>query len=185
MPYSYFGWLQGFFIVHSTIGSTVHSRALNSLEHCICLISDVNPANTKHGLNIGLMLGHRLRRWPNINPTLDERLLSDVKSPSFQYTCMPGSVPWPASYAVDQYTADYCLPRLSTSLRCLKPSSTHHQSIIYHPDSEIQSSFTLEPWITATWNLVRLNIVISLEPNTVMVQKRKNFADTFSINAYT
>ena len=26
MPYSYFEWLQGFFIVHSTTGSTVHSR---------------------------------------------------------------------------------------------------------------------------------------------------------------
>ena len=35
MPYSYFEWLQGFFIVHSTIGSTVHSMPLNSLEHCI------------------------------------------------------------------------------------------------------------------------------------------------------
>ena len=36
MTYSYFEWLQGFFIVHSTIGSAVHSMPLNSLEHCIC-----------------------------------------------------------------------------------------------------------------------------------------------------
>ena len=35
MPYSYFEWLQGFFIVHSTIGSTLHFRPLNSLYHCI------------------------------------------------------------------------------------------------------------------------------------------------------
>ena len=35
MPYSYFERLQGFFIVHSTIGSTVHTMPLNSLEHCI------------------------------------------------------------------------------------------------------------------------------------------------------
>ena len=41
MPYSYFEWLQGFFImflvfiVHSTIGSSVRSRPLNILEHCI------------------------------------------------------------------------------------------------------------------------------------------------------
>ena len=35
MPYSYFEWLQGLFIVHSTIGSTSHSMPLNSLEHCI------------------------------------------------------------------------------------------------------------------------------------------------------
>ena len=35
MPYSYFKCLQGSFIVHSTIGSTVHFSPLNSLEHCI------------------------------------------------------------------------------------------------------------------------------------------------------
>ena len=28
-------WLQRFFIVHSTIDNTAHSRPLNSLEHCI------------------------------------------------------------------------------------------------------------------------------------------------------
>ena len=25
--------------------------------------------------NVGLMLGHRQRRWPNINPALGERLV--------------------------------------------------------------------------------------------------------------
>ena len=42
MPYSYFEWLQGFFIVHSTTGSTIHSRPLNSLEHCICTTTTTN-----------------------------------------------------------------------------------------------------------------------------------------------
>ena len=28
------------------------------------------PASTIHRANVGLMLGHRLRRWPNIKPTL-------------------------------------------------------------------------------------------------------------------
>ena len=28
------------------------------------------PANTTHWNNVGLMLAHRLRRWPNIKPTL-------------------------------------------------------------------------------------------------------------------
>ena len=42
MPYSYFEWLQGFFIVHSTIGSTAHSMPLNSLEHCICTTTMTN-----------------------------------------------------------------------------------------------------------------------------------------------
>ena len=36
MPYSYF------FIVHITIGSNVHSRPLNSLEHCICTTTVIN-----------------------------------------------------------------------------------------------------------------------------------------------
>ena len=31
--------LQGFFIVHTTIDHTAHSRPLNSLEHCICTAS--------------------------------------------------------------------------------------------------------------------------------------------------
>ena len=35
MPYSYFERLQGLFIVHSTMNSTVHSMSLNRLEHCI------------------------------------------------------------------------------------------------------------------------------------------------------
>ena len=42
MPYSYFEWLRGFFIVQSTIGSTVHSIPLNSLEHCICTTTMTN-----------------------------------------------------------------------------------------------------------------------------------------------
>ena len=42
MPYFYFEWLQGFFIVHSTIRRTVHSTSLNSLEHCICTTTMAN-----------------------------------------------------------------------------------------------------------------------------------------------
>ena len=42
IPYSYFQWFQGFFIVHNTIGSTVHCRPLNSLEHCICTTVTTN-----------------------------------------------------------------------------------------------------------------------------------------------
>ena len=33
---------KGFFIVHSAIGSTVHSRLLNSLDHCICTTTMTN-----------------------------------------------------------------------------------------------------------------------------------------------
>ena len=33
------------------------------------------PANTIHPANAGLMLGHCLRRWPNINPALVEHVV--------------------------------------------------------------------------------------------------------------
>ena len=33
------------------------------------------PANTRHSPNVGSMAGHRLRRWPNMEPTVDERLV--------------------------------------------------------------------------------------------------------------
>ena len=33
------------------------------------------PANTRHCTNDGFMLAHRLRRWPNINPTFVQRLV--------------------------------------------------------------------------------------------------------------
>ena len=42
MPYSYFEWIQGFFIVNITIDSTVLSRPLNSLDHCICTTTMTN-----------------------------------------------------------------------------------------------------------------------------------------------
>ena len=42
MPYFYFEWIQGFFIVHSTKYSTVHCIPLNSLEHCICTTTMTN-----------------------------------------------------------------------------------------------------------------------------------------------
>ena len=33
------------------------------------------PANTRRWPNIELMLVHRLRRWTNISPTFDQRLV--------------------------------------------------------------------------------------------------------------
>ena len=40
-----FRMIQGFFIVHSTIDSTVHSMPFNSLEHCICttMMTNIRP----------------------------------------------------------------------------------------------------------------------------------------------
>ena len=31
--------------------------------------------NMRRLSNVGVMLGHRLRRWPNITPTLEKRLM--------------------------------------------------------------------------------------------------------------
>ena len=42
MPYSYFEWLEWFFIVHSTMGNNVHSMPLNSLEHYTCTTTMTN-----------------------------------------------------------------------------------------------------------------------------------------------
>ena len=36
---------------------------------------NVNPVNMGRWPDAGLMLAHRLRRWPNINPALGERLV--------------------------------------------------------------------------------------------------------------
>ena len=36
-----------------------------SLTHLVCRI----PATMLHGANVGFMLAHRLRLWPNMNPT--------------------------------------------------------------------------------------------------------------------
>ena len=47
----------------------------------ICLIRghimkvDRYPANMRFWLNVGLLLVHRLRRWPNSKPTLGQRLI--------------------------------------------------------------------------------------------------------------
>ena len=35
----------------------------------------ISPAHTKHSTNVVLILGQRLRRWPNIRTTLCERLM--------------------------------------------------------------------------------------------------------------
>ena len=38
------------------------------------IVNKAVPANKIRRPNVGLLLGHRLRRWPNINQTLGQRL---------------------------------------------------------------------------------------------------------------
>ena len=57
--------------------STVHDAGPALEQHMFngsCLLGCTYPANTTHLPNVGPMLTHRLRRWPNIEPTLDYML---------------------------------------------------------------------------------------------------------------
>ena len=84
MPYSYFEWLQGFFIVHSAIGSTVHSRPLNSLTSGEALRSeDVCTLQTRyistmiHNHNVKIVLALRIstgRAFHKAGPDIKEAL---------------------------------------------------------------------------------------------------------------
>ena len=39
------------------------------------VLCTITSANKRCSSNVELMLGHRLRRWPNIDPTLDKGLV--------------------------------------------------------------------------------------------------------------
>ena len=47
-------WLQGFFIVDSTIDSTAQSRPLNSLEYCICITPKTNIPPSRESNSVPL-----------------------------------------------------------------------------------------------------------------------------------
>ena len=56
-------------------------RAVNELGgpvipgNIILCGTEYNPSKYDHSANVGIMLVHRLRRWPNIDPTLGECLV--------------------------------------------------------------------------------------------------------------
>ena len=47
-----------------------HRYVMNDLHN-----NRVDPANTKRSASAGVMLAHRLRRWPNIMPALVQRVV--------------------------------------------------------------------------------------------------------------
>ena len=80
MPYSYFERLQGFFIVHGTIGSTVHSMPLNSLEHytCTTTMTNIRPDRDSNLVPPGykpqsIRMSHRGRPQTGRGPGSDTR----------------------------------------------------------------------------------------------------------------
>ena len=50
-------------------------RTATSVSHFIIKLTDCVQTSTRRSPNAGLMLGHRRRRWPNINPALGQRLV--------------------------------------------------------------------------------------------------------------
>ena len=57
--------------------SGVH-RKVNVIDRCsgsTQLLKLLVSQQTKHSLDVGTMLVNRLRRWPNIVPTLSERIV--------------------------------------------------------------------------------------------------------------
>ena len=68
MPSHLTGW-------HVTILMIIFSLADIHLSQLIHLWQAVIGA-TRRLSNVGLKLGQRRRRWPNVNPTLDHRLMS-------------------------------------------------------------------------------------------------------------
>ena len=57
------------------------TKAVNLL---LCLPEEADsPVNTRCGTNVGSMLAQRLRRWSNINPTLDSHLMADEQSSNY------------------------------------------------------------------------------------------------------
>ena len=47
----------------------------NTIHNCV----DVSPANTRHWLNVGSILAHRLWRWPDIEQALGQCLVIDAQ----------------------------------------------------------------------------------------------------------
>ena len=64
-------------------------------------ITYIDSSNTRSSSNAGLVLGQRRRRWPNIEPALDERLVFAGERPVYVYiniylfTTVHTVGPWP------------------------------------------------------------------------------------------
>ena len=68
-----------FNLAHSSQSSTIQytvviQHTVVNSEHSIQSRTQY-PANMRRWLNVGLLLAHRLRRWPNSKPTLGQRLM--------------------------------------------------------------------------------------------------------------
>ena len=73
--YIYWGWAQCWIIVWPS--STPLAQHLLNIDSMCRVCQEIQfSANTIGKPNIGLMLGHRLRRWPSIKPTLGQHYLS-------------------------------------------------------------------------------------------------------------
>ena len=75
----------------------------------------VSPANTRRWSNVGLLMGHRPRRWPNNEPTLDQRLVCSHTMLAYCWTTV-----YDAGAAVIQHWMNaWCFAVLVISTKCL------------------------------------------------------------------
>ena len=67
------------------------SGIFSLVKHVISrhLLHYKNPSNTIHWPNVELMLAHRLRRWPNINPTFVHGIVFAGKGTGMSRFCRP------------------------------------------------------------------------------------------------
>ena len=70
----------------TSLSASLGGFNLKSMYHMFCpikctrftpllLLARRIPADTRRWSNVGLTLAHRLRRWPNVSPTLDQHLV--------------------------------------------------------------------------------------------------------------
>ena len=63
------------FASYSPANATHRPHVGPMVDRCVVFASSALPANTRHRAIVGSMLVHRLRRWPNIKPTMAQCLV--------------------------------------------------------------------------------------------------------------
>ena len=91
------------------------------------------PANTRRWTNAGLLLGQRLRRWPNINPTLVQRLVfagfffSFISPNLSSQTCQRGAL-----VRINGRQFDQCRLAIGPSSQTLGKHHYHHFHCVFY-----------------------------------------------------
>ena len=68
-------WPRQYYVTRLQLRKWVRTYLLEVVQDGTLYKYHVFPANTRRWINVGLMLVHRLPRWPNIKPTLVQCLM--------------------------------------------------------------------------------------------------------------